>query len=304
MIGEWLQEQRRLIDGALDLLLPADSTKPEVLHQAMRYSVMAGGKRIRPILLLAAAEAVEAGLPSSAEKPIERSSILQAACALEVLHTYSLIHDDLPALDNDDLRRGQPTCHKKFGEANAIMAGDALLTLSFQLLSQLSDMGVPSARVTQAISRFAEAVGHSGMIAGQVFDLENTGKPCDIEHLQRIHRLKTGQLLAVSVEMGAILCGAPGPVCRTLFSFGEQLGLLFQIVDDLLDVTGDAATLGKTPGKDQEQGKTTFPSLLGIEETRRQAALTEVNAQTLLQGVPFPLPRLSHLATHLLSRTT
>lgn len=259
-LREYLAEQTRRVDAALDRWTPAESTPPETIHRAMRYSLFAGGKRIRPILAIAAAHAV-------ADHP---EGIEDAACSLELVHTYSLIHDDLPALDNDDLRRGQPTCHKKFGEAMAILAGDALLTLAFQVLAELP--GIPGERRAQLTSELARAAGTvGGMIAGQVHDLEGEGQTPTPALLEQIHRAKTGALLKASVRMGAIYAGADESQLAALSDYGSHIGLAFQIVDDLLDVEQPSEVLGKTAGKDAAQHKITFPAVYGLERSHQMA---------------------------------
>jgi geranylgeranyl diphosphate synthase type II len=226
----------------------------------MRHSLFAGGKRVRPILCLAAAEALNA----------REEAVVRAACSLELVHTYSLIHDDLPALDNDDFRRGVPTCHKVFGEAMAILAGDALLTLAFQVLADLSD--TPAERSRQMSAELALAAGTvRGMIGGQVADLEAEGREIDRRHLEYIHRSKTGALLRASVRLGAIAGGASESGLAALSEYGEHIGLAFQIVDDVLDVVGSKESLGKTAGKDAAQKKATYPQLYGLDESRRMA---------------------------------
>lgn len=245
----------------------ADSEVPETLLQAIRYSLLSGGKRLRPILLLAGYEAVAAGGSADLAVPVP------AACALEMIHTYSLIHDDLPSMDNDDFRRGRPTCHKVYGEALAILAGDALLTESFALLASTA---APPAVLVEVMAAFARAAGAAGMVGGQVLDLENSGKTSpsvSLEHLQKVHRKKTGALLSVAVWAGARLGGAaPGSdALLRLQRFADALGLAFQIIDDVLDVTEDLATLGKPPGSDRDKGKVTYVDLLGVEGARRHA---------------------------------
>ncbi len=258
--SEHLARQQQLIDRELDRLVPAESVPPEMLHRAMRYSLFAGGKRIRPVLCLEAAYAVCEGVPG----------VETAACSLEFIHTYSLIHDDLPALDNDDYRRGKLTSHKVFGEAMAILTGDALLTLAFETLSKMD--GVPDDRKTRAIAELATAAGTvGGMIGGQVADLEGEGKPPNAQLLESIHRAKTGALLRASVRMGAIYAGADARQLEAISRFGEHIGLAFQIVDDILDVEESSEALGKTAGKDAQQHKITFPAVYGLEESHRMA---------------------------------
>jgi geranylgeranyl diphosphate synthase type II len=255
----YLASQQRLIDAELDRLVPPESTPPDTIHRAMRYSLFAGGKRIRPILCIEAAQAVA----DSADGTVS------AACSLELIHTYSLIHDDLPALDNDDYRRGKLTNHKVFGEAMAILAGDALLTLAFQVLAELPIAGDRRARLVAELSTAAGTVG--GMIGGQVADLEGEGKPPDAALLETIHRAKTGALLRASLRIGAIYAGATDQQYSALSCYGEHVGLAFQIVDDILDVEESSEALGKTAGKDAQQHKITFPAVYGLEVSRRMA---------------------------------
>jgi geranylgeranyl diphosphate synthase type II len=258
--GDYLAEQRKRVEAELDRRLPPENQPPETLHRAMRYSVFAGGKRIRPILCLAAAEAIADRAPG----------VEAAACALELVHTYSLIHDDLPALDNDDFRRGRPTCHKQFGEAIAILAGDALLTLAFQVLAGAE--GPDEATKARLVEELAGAAGtQDGMIAGQVADLEGEGKPPTAELLETIHRAKTGALLRASVRMGALCAGAGDQEREALSRYGRHIGLAFQIVDDLLDVEQPSEALGKTAGKDARQNKITFPAVYGLAASHRMA---------------------------------
>ncbi|MCW5966698.1 MAG: polyprenyl synthetase family protein [Bryobacterales bacterium] len=253
--------QQQWIDEALERLLPGEEASPEVIHRAMRYSVLAGGKRIRPLLCLEAARAIQEETPG----------IEHPACALEMVHTYSLIHDDLPALDNDDLRRGRPTCHKVFGEAMAILAGDALLTLSFELLVRTP--GASDSQRVQLVRELTSAGGTlGGMIGGQVLDLEGEGQTPTASLLDGIHRAKTGALLRASIRMGAILAGASESEMGALSRFGEHLGLAFQIVDDILDVEQSSEALGKTAGKDAAQEKITFPAVYGLARSHEMAA--------------------------------
>jgi geranylgeranyl diphosphate synthase type II len=259
-LRDYLSVRTARINQALDRLLPLEGEPPESIHRAMRYSVFAGGKRIRPILALAAAEASGG----------ESGGVEEAACALELIHTYSLIHDDLPALDNDDLRRGRPTNHKVFGEAIAILAGDGLLTMAFQVLSRCDRVGAEvRIRLIEELSAAAGTVG--GMIGGQAFDIEGEGKAPSAQLLEAIHRAKTGALLCSSVRLGAIYAGAPEAKLEALSRYGSHIGLAFQIVDDILDVTQTPEQLGKTPGKDAAQRKITFPLVYGIELSREMA---------------------------------
>ena len=259
-LSEYLAERTKLIDAELQRLVPEEDTPPVTIHRAMRYSLMAGGKRIRPILCMEAARCVADGKEGS----------VTAACSLEFIHTYSLIHDDLPALDNDDYRRGKLTCHKVFGDAMAILAGDSLLTLAFQVLADLP--AIPAERKTRMISELAKAAGTvGGMIGGQVHDIEGERQTPTAELLEAIHRAKTGALLCASVRMGAIYAGADEGQIARLTSYGEHVGLAFQIVDDILDVEESSEALGKTAGKDAHQQKITFPAVYGLEGSREMA---------------------------------
>ena len=259
-LKEFLAAETARIDAALDRLTPPESTAPATIHRAMRYSLFAGGKRIRPILCLQAAAAVSDHAPGS----------MEAGCALEMIHTYSLIHDDLPSLDNDDFRRGKPTNHKVFGEAMAILAGDALFTLAMQTLVRIEGLA-PAAKLAllEELSFGGGTVG--GMIGGQVADIEGERQPPTPELLESIHRAKTGALLKASVRMGGICAGADPWQLDALSKYGEHVGLAFQIVDDILDVEESTEALGKTAGKDAAQGKITFPAVYGLEESRCMA---------------------------------
>jgi geranylgeranyl diphosphate synthase, type II len=266
-IQRYLQERKGLVDDALARYLPSEENYPQVIFRAMRYSVFAGGKRVRPILAIAAAEAIGG----------TAADVLPLACALECIHTYSLIHDDLPALDNDDYRRGRLTSHKVFGEANAILAGDALLTFAFELIGDAQHWRqFTPARVLQVIYEIAYAIGTFGMIGGQVADLEMEGRAVDLPALQYIHAHKTGALIRASVRSGAILGGGSPAEVESLTQYGMHIGLAFQIMDDILDVRGDEQLMGKALRKDNERQKATYPRLLGLDEseTRAQAAVT------------------------------
>jgi geranylgeranyl diphosphate synthase type II len=273
-IRSFFDAVRPAIDAALDRLLPEEAAAPAEIHRAMRYSVLAGGKRLRPALCIAAY-----GLYHQDRKPI-----LPVACALEMAHTYSLIHDDLPAMDDDDFRRGSPSCHRQFGEAVAILAGDALLTLAFETIAACP--GFEAERLNQAIARLARALGtRDGMIAGQVQDLGAEGRELTVEELEAMHHSKTGALLSTSVWMGAWLAGSTPKDLEALLRFGQKIGLAFQIVDDVLDVTESKETLGKTAGKDREKRKATYPALLGIEASRR--CVRELTEQAREALAPF-----------------
>ena len=291
-LREYLAQQQRLVDTELDRLVPPETTPPETIHRAMRYSLFAGGKRIRPILCIEAARTI-------AE---ECSGILAAACSLELIHTYSLIHDDLPALDNDDYRRGKLTNHKVFGDAMAILAGDALLTLAFQVLAQLD---APHDRKVRLMAELAVASGTvGGMVGGQVADLEGEGKPPDAQLLETIHRAKTGALLRASLRMGAISAGAHAQndsQYEALSTYGEHVGLAFQIVDDILDIEESSEALGKTAGKDAAQHKITFPAVYGLETSRRMAQEECQRAHAVLApfgGRALRLHELADLIVH------
>lgn len=289
---EYLKTQQRLVDAELDRIVPPETAPPEAIHRAMRYSLFAGGKRIRPVLCLEAARAVGGDAPG-----VER-----AACTLELIHTYSLIHDDLPALDNDDYRRGRLTCHKAFGEAMAILAGDALLTLAFQVLASESE--IPADRRAPLIAELATASGTvEGMIGGQVFDLEGEGQPPTAELLDRIHRAKTGALLTASVRMGAIAAGASPAQLKALTCYGRHIGLAFQIVDDLLDVEQSSEELGKTAGKDAAQQKITFPAVYGLEASHRMADEELASARRALEAFGPSADRLREMADLIVRRS-
>jgi geranylgeranyl diphosphate synthase, type II len=258
----YLQERRGLVDAALDGFLPSEDTRPPSVHRAMRYSVLAGGKRLRPILVIAGAEVVGAS----------PSAVMPTACAMELIHTYSLIHDDLPAMDDDDYRRGRLTNHKVFGDAIAILAGDALLTYAFQLVAQNAAVpGVDAKVVCDVVAEIAEAAGTVGMVGGQVVDIESEGKTITAEELEYIHVHKTAALLRASLSVGARLGGADAAALAAVAYAGQSLGLAFQIVDDILDVEGSLETLGKTAGSDERKQKVTYPALHGIEASRREA---------------------------------
>lgn len=292
-LADYVSRQQVRIDAALERWVPHDFTPPESIHKAMRYSLFAGGKRIRPILCLAAAEAVSGSTGAAAD-------IESAACTLELVHTYSLIHDDLPALDNDDLRRGVPTCHKVFGEAIAILAGDALLTLAFQVLAQM-DCGADQ-RVA-LINELATAGGTvGGMIGGQVCDLEGEGLEPTAALLETIHRAKTGALLRASLRMGGISAGADREQLDALSCYGEHVGLAFQIVDDVLDVEQSSEALGKTAGKDAQQHKITFPAVYGLERSRVMAEEERLAAHSALRPFDERADRLRELADFIVHR--
>ena len=284
-LAEYMAAEQKAVDAALDRWVPREDQNPATIHRAMRYSLFAGGKRIRPLLAIAAAQAVS-------DAPV---GIESCACALEMIHTYSLIHDDLPALDNDDLRRGRPTCHKVFGDAMAILAGDALLTLAFEVLSKMDHTG--ATRRIELVRELATASGTvDGMIGGQVNDIEGEGKHPTARLLESIHRAKTGALLRASVRMGGIYAGANADQLDALTSFGEHVGLAFQMVDDILDVEQSSEALGKTAGKDAAQKKITFPAVYGIERSREMAEEERLAAHLALQPFDDRAQRLRQLA--------
>jgi geranylgeranyl diphosphate synthase type II len=263
-IRRYLEEKKEVVDLALERYFPRGEEFPSILFKAIRHSLFAGGKRIRPILSIAAFETVGG----------RGDGILPFGCALEMIHTYSLIHDDLPAIDNDDYRRGKPTCHKIFGEAMAILAGDGLLTEAFQLMTNrsvwdgsLGDQGA----ILDIIHEVARAAGVLGMVGGQVVDVESEGKEVDLPTLQYIHTHKTGAMILVSVRMGAKLGGAKEESLMALTRYGERVGLAFQIADDILNVEGKSHSLGKSTGTDLSKGKATYPSLFGLEESKKRA---------------------------------
>jgi geranylgeranyl diphosphate synthase type II len=289
-LRDYLAQQQRLVDAELDRLVPPDTTPPATIHKAVRYSLFAGGKRIRPVLCMEAARAVSD----------DASGVVRAACSLELIHTYSLIHDDLPALDNDDYRRGKLTNHKVFGEAMAILAGDALLTLAFEVLARLD---APDWRKTRMIAELATASGTvGGMIAGQVADLEGEGKPPDADLLDTIHRAKTGALLRASLRLGALYAGATGAQYDGLSRYGEHVGLAFQIVDDILDVEESSEALGKTAGKDAQQQKITFPAVYGLDRSREMAEDECALAHAVLEPFGSRAHRLHELADLIVHR--
>ncbi len=291
-IREYLSGLRTAVDEYLCRLLPAVDENPPTIHRAMRYSVFAGGKRLRPILVLASGESI--GGP--------RDALLHLGAAVEMMHTYSLIHDDLPALDNDDLRRGQPTCHKVFGDAIAILAGDALLTRCYQVLCELPKV---SDFTRMAIVReIAYATGTvEGMIGGQVVDLESEGKEIDAPALEYIHRSKTGALLTACTRCGALAAGAGPERLSALTEFGRKIGLAFQIVDDILDMTASSEKLGKTAGKDQKVKKATYPALYGIEVSRQKAEELVAAAMLEIRDLGPRAEPLRGLAQFVCSRT-
>src|SRR6202140_1161229 len=289
-LQEYIAHQQKLVDAALNRWVPAESQNPSTIHRAMRYSLFAGGKRIRPLLAIAAAEAVS-------DAPV---GIESCACALEIIHTYSLIHDDLPALDNDDLRRGRPTCHQAFGEALAILAGDALQTRANEVLARLKCPAEARVRIIEEIARGTGTI--DGMIGGQVVDLEAEHTQPTKEMLEYIHRSKTAALITASLVSGGIYAGAKENQVAKLRAFGLAIGLAFQIVDDVLDVTQTSEQLGKTAGKDTASEKVTYPALFGVEASERKANALVSDAFAELDSFGEKAETLKELARFLVER--
>jgi geranylgeranyl diphosphate synthase type II len=293
-IKAYLTNRRELVDRALESLVPPATTFPPRVFEAMRYSLFAGGKRVRPILAIAAAEAAGA----------RTAGLLPVAGALELIHTYSLIHDDLPAMDNDDFRRGRPTCHKVYGDAVAILAGDGLLNLAFEVLSDPKRLKtVPAARMIAITREISRAAGVFGMVGGQVVDMESEGKDdIDFPTLEYIHTHKTGALIRASVRTGALYARASEKRLKALTRYGEYVGLAFQIADDILDITGTQEELGKDAGSDLKRGKKTFPSFYGLEESRRRAREVSDRAVLALKDFDRRAEPLRELARYIVER--
>ena len=288
----YLAERRQRVDDALAATLPPDDTPPASVHRAMRYSVLAGGKRLRPILVIAGAEAVGG----------KADTVMPTACALELVHTYSLIHDDLPAMDDDDYRRGRLTNHKVFGEAIAILAGDALLTYAFRLIAENASRVADPAVIREVILEVADAAGTGGMVGGQVVDIESEGKVVTAQTLEYIHLHKTAALIRASLRVGAMLAGGAERDLAAIGEAGRSLGLAFQIVDDILDVEGTLAELGKSAGSDERKQKATYPALHGIDASREQARALIAQAKHRLRDLgPGAVP-LCALADYILER--
>ncbi len=299
-LGEYLEHQRRAIDATLERLLPSPPECPALVAEIMRYSVFAGGKRLRPILTLATAGAVSPS-PAAADRA------MPAACAIEMIHTYSLIHDDLPAMDDDSLRRGRPTAHVVYGEGMAILAGDALLTEAFGVVARQAATAGDGARTLRTLDCVAAAAGVAGMVGGQVLDLQATGQGdsgsvFDAESLRAMHARKTGALIRAAAVSGAIMAGGSDVAVDAVDAYATHLGLAFQIVDDILDVEGATDTLGKTVGKDAAASKVTYPALYGLEESRRLAAASTADAQAALDAASLG-GRLCEIADWVLQRT-
>lgn len=290
-LAAFAQQTRTLVDARLDGLLPAESVSPAKVHAAIRWSVFAGGKRFRPMLTLAVGETFAAA----------PELLLDTACALELIHTYSLIHDDLPSMDNDDLRRGRATCHVRFGEATAILAGDALQAFAFKTIAD--DEQLSAAQRVHLIAELAVAAGTpAGMVAGQGLDLEAESRTVSGPELEQIHRLKTGALITAAARSGAIIGESSAAELAAITAYATQLGLLFQITDDLLDVTATAETLGKTPGKDQRSEKATYPALYGMAATRRHLAEAHQKACAALAPLDRPTAKLRAIADFIQQR--
>lgn len=289
-LEKYLADKAVFVNNGLKEALAGPDEHPKNLHAAMHYSLFAGGKRLRPILTLASCEAAGGRVEDA----------LYAACAMECIHTYSLIHDDLPALDNDDLRRGRPTCHKAFGEAFAILAGDALLTAAFEIIAKTPhpDKGA----VVKAVYEAAVAAGSLGMVGGQAADIESEGREIEFPALEYIHIHKTGKLIRASVRCGAILGGAGPDGLRALTRYGESVGLAFQIADDILDVEGSTKDMGKAVGGDAKKGKATYPSLMGVAESRRLAAELVERAVAALSGFDENAEPLRAIAGYITAR--
>ena len=289
-LKQYLQSRQRLVDQSLRKFLPGGSVAPKTIHEAMRYSVFAGGKRLRPVLTLAAAEACGG----------ETEDALAPACAVELIHTYSLVHDDLPCMDDDDLRRGRPTSHKVYGEGMAVLAGDALLTEAFQVIARTPD--TPRYQARDYVSELATAAGSKQLIGGQVLDLEGEGRKLTKRELVRIHENKTAALLTASLRRGGMTANATPKRLEALTSFGYHLGLAFQVIDDILDVTQSTEQLGKTAGKDIAAEKATYPALLGLEKSRLEARRLTDKAMSALKPFRAHGARLEEIASYLLER--
>jgi geranylgeranyl diphosphate synthase type II len=292
-ITRYLEQKRVEVDRFLDEVIPSAVTPPLTLHESMRYSLMAGGKRVRPILTMAAAEALGPSPPG----------LMAVACSLELIHTYSLIHDDLPSMDNDDFRRGKPTNHKVYGEAMAILAGDALLTMAFDLISRPELMkGCDPVRQVRILHELALGSGNLGMVGGQVFDIQAEHQDIDLRALQNIHKHKTGMLIRAAVRMGAIAGGANDRQLDDLSGYAEDIGLAFQIADDVLNVTGTREELGKNPNTDVERGKKTYPTFYGVEGAKRLADECVARAIGRLAAFGSSADALRELARYITSR--
>ncbi|MCX6897586.1 MAG: polyprenyl synthetase family protein [Verrucomicrobia bacterium] len=290
-LKSYLNDRLRLVDAALNRALPSEKTRPATIHKAMRYSLQAGGKRLRPILVLAACEAVGGKIKDA----------LPSACAVEMVHTYSLIHDDLPAMDNDDFRRGKPTSHKVFGEGIAILAGDGLLTQAFEVIAQTRPQ--PRYPIAKFVLELARAGGSLELIAGQVEDLEGENRAVSFDDLRYIHERKTAALIRCCVRLGAMAGNATPAQLKAVTTYGHGLGVAFQIIDDILDCTATTEQLGKTAGKDAKANKATYPSLLGLEKSRAEAACWTASTLKAVAHFGKTGEALRALADYLLKRT-
>jgi geranylgeranyl diphosphate synthase type II len=292
-VKAYLTQKREVVDKALEVLVPNAKSYPPRVFEAMRYTLFAGGKRVRPILAIASAEALGA----------KTSGLLPVAGTLELIHTYSLIHDDLPAMDDDDFRRGRPTCHKVYGEAMAILAGDGLLNMAFEALSDPRRLrAIPPGRLVAIMREISLASGVFGMIGGQVVDMESEGKEVDFPTLEYIHTRKTGALIRASVRVGALYAKASEKRLKALTRYGEMVGLAFQIADDILDIVGTQEEIGKDVGSDLKKGKKTFPSFYGLEESRRRANEVAGHAVAALKDFDRKADPLRELATYIVTR--
>jgi geranylgeranyl diphosphate synthase type II len=292
-IKDYLEQKRLEVDRFLDALTPSPATPPITLHESMRYSLLGGGKRVRPILAIAAAEELGTSSPG----------LMAVACSLELIHTYSLIHDDLPSMDNDDFRRGKPTNHKVYGEAIAILAGDALLTMAFDVITRPELMkGCEPVRQVRILQELAFGSGNMGMVGGQVFDIQAEHQDIDLNALQNIHRHKTGMLIRAAVRMGAIAAGASDRQLDDMTSYAEDIGLAFQIADDVLNVTGTREELGKNPNTDAERGKKTYPTFYGVEGAKRLADECAARAIGRLTSFGSSADPLRDLARYITAR--
>ena len=284
-----LTEQKALIETAMQGFLPPEDAFPPVIHQAMHYAIYNGGKRLRPILVLQGAKLAGG----------KADDVMAAACAIEMIHSYSLVHDDLPAMDDDDFRRGQPTCHRVFGEANAILTGDALLTEAFAVFCQVN---APGENIVQALREMAVAAGSQGMVAGQVLDLAYEGEKISYDDLHQMQRLKTSQLFRASLRVGAILCNMNEKGLEALTRYADEFGFAFQITDDILDISGDIDNLGKPIGSDQRNKKTTYVSLFGMEEARKRVHKSIEHCWDALKDFGGEADFLRQLALYLIKR--
>ena len=292
-LGTYFGTKKKIIDEALERYLPREDNYPPVIFKALRYSLFAGGKRIRPILCLAAAEAVGGNI----------EVILPVACSLELIHTYSLIHDDLPAMDDDDYRRGRLTSHRVFGEDMAILAGDALLTEAFHLMSDRNlTRQIASEKLISVIHDIAEAAGYFGMVAGQVVDVQSEGKTVDSEVLNFIHTRKTGSMIRAAVRAGAVLSSAGDVEINALASYGWHVGLAFQIADDILNVEGDRGMMGKGTGSDSQRGKVTYPAMMGMDTSRKRAEELVENAISVIKDFDHKAEPLRMIARYIVQR--